>query len=77
MKQMPVIHGISSLCIAFLSGTWLFLNGFVPLADAGLLLITAILLGAGCVVSLASFVIPELSRLPREQGRLKEVEGFW
>ena len=77
MKQMPVIHSLSSLCIAFLSGTWLFLNGFVPLADAGLLLITAILLGAGCVVSLASFVIPELSRLPREQGRLKEVEGFW
>lgn len=77
MKKFPVILAVISMTITLLSGSWVLLSAILNLTDEYLLIITAILLGAGTAASVASFFIPELPRLPREQGRTKEAHGFW
>lgn len=77
MKKFPVILATLSMSIAVFSGLWMVLCAILGLSDACILIITAILLAAGTIISLACFLIPELPRLPREQGRTKEINGFW
>ncbi len=77
MKKMSVILAVMSMTIAVRSGVWVLLSAISNLTDDCLLAITAILLGAGTAASIASFFIPELPRLSREQGRTKETHGFW
>lgn len=77
MKRLPVILAALSISIAVLSGLWVAGCAIPGLTDEGRLLIAAILLAAGCIVSLACFLIPELPRLSREQGRAREINGFW
>lgn len=77
MKKLPMMLSVLSMSIAILSGLWVALCAVLELSDECILFITAILLGAGSVACIASFFIPELPRLPHEQGRTKEAHGFW